>query len=49
MINALFHSKFIEKTCSFAEPNLRVNGRNLEDLDEDEQGTSPLELFDHFL
>jgi hypothetical protein len=40
-IDALFDLQFVDMTFSSAEHNLRVNGRNLEDLDENEQGGDP--------
>jgi hypothetical protein len=33
------YKQFISKTFNYARMNMRINGRNLEDMDEDEEGT----------
>jgi len=35
--------QFIEKTFAMSKPNVRVNGKNFEDINEDEQGMEPFD------
>ena len=40
------HIKYLEKSFELAAPNLRVNGRNLEDYAENDQGKLASSVFD---
>lgn len=46
--------QFLERTFAVAKANVRINGRNLDEIDEDEGGTSEriicyIVLSDHYL
>jgi len=42
-------SQYIDSLFAMAKPNLRVNGRNYEDLDENDQGTLNTSLIESTL
>ncbi|KAL4244562.1 hypothetical protein ABKN59_009996 [Abortiporus biennis] len=45
-----YFMKMIDKTFEMCKPNLRVNGKNFEDLNEDEEGVEPFdESFDRHI